>query len=403
MKTLLLCLFLLATIATQAHTSVHMAVTGTHPGEIYFSGWHPDFEGALAFYYSADSGQTIEMRDYVTPDCCDVFPYGSFLPDAADSTLSRFWYWGQHLTTDGGFTWNLINPQPPALCSFYASGVISGEIYRESEEPDNTLERSTNFGQEYAPCRTAGIPGTIPYIEDIALGSDSGEVYVWAWQGLLFYSADYADSFSFLIDLHTVWAIPPTCKILNGAQPGEVYVYFGLDSPNKYLWRVCDYGDTLELVGFFPLSYGTLASPAISKTPGELFLVALSGSQTLGGLMHVYHTTNFGQDWTMYEHIVPYQGVMPAGPANSANASLEIWPNQANAALTVSYSLPAPQIVALDVYNIIGQSIWHYHARETAPGLHRLSFSADQLPSGRYILTLQIPEGRIQKPLIILK
>ncbi len=301
MKKMPICILLLALCLSTAIAAPYQIVCGSAPGEIYFSGLYSQYEGASAFYYSTDSGANISLRDSLDPNMVEMPDYGYFLRDAADSTFLRF-RWGnyvepgQYLTTDGGFSWTPIDTALPS-CDIFSSGTITGEIYRRADSPPwfSFAERSINFGQEYSPCRTLGIPDTVT-IEDIALGTDSGEVYVWAWQGLLYYSASYADSFSFLGDLLSTWNIPATSKILNGQQPGEIYAFWGYDAFVKYIWRIYNYGANVELMGMFPLSIYWICSPAVSLTAGELYLLALLPDMVPGGIMRIYHTANYGQE-----------------------------------------------------------------------------------------------------------
>ena len=78
MKTLLLCLFLLTIGLTQVFAAPQFIICGSEPGEIYFSGLHPLYFFDTGFYYSADSGQTLELRGYVNPDCTSAYDFGYF-------------------------------------------------------------------------------------------------------------------------------------------------------------------------------------------------------------------------------------------------------------------------------------------------------------------------------------
>ena len=79
----------------------------------------------------------------------------------------------------------------------YAAGIIPGEIYRKINMSDN-IERSIDYGDHFTPCTCSGGPD----VHSTALGLDSGEVYVFGDHGRLYYSQNYAESFTFLSDLY---------------------------------------------------------------------------------------------------------------------------------------------------------------------------------------------------------
>ncbi len=402
MKSLTISILMLTLFSTIAMCEVQGIVCGTQPGEIYFTGVHPFLTGTTGFYFSADGGEHIELRD---SSDWTTSVYGSLLSDAQDSTLYRFVNSGllcpgQYLSVDGGFNWNIVDTVESIRA--YASGVISGEVYRRAEFPTlNRLERSENYGVGYHPCNCIGLPDTFG-IYSTALGIDSGEVYIWGDFGNLYYSQDYAESFTFLGDLYTTWGVNPWTHIINGAVPGEIFIFY---FDHQKVWRVSNYGTQVEMLINLSLGYSWACSFASSRIPGELYIRATEYlGMVPGGTIRIYHTTDYFQSWTIYEHIVEWENINDQNiPMNPSPISMQTWPNPANAGFNVSYELNSMQDVRLEMYNMLGQKVWTYHVGMQAPRNYRLYFQNEQLPSGTYLLQLRAEEEQISRMISIIK
>jgi len=384
-------MFFISTI----HGEVEFIVCGSEPGEIFFTAVHPRWSGYRGFYYSSDMGAHIELRDSSN---CD---YGSLIADAADQTLHCVRFYpspAERVSFDGGFSWTEVNQ---VLTRAYASGVISGEIYRMVENNSHILERSVNNGVQYTPCLGSGFPDST-FIYSAALGVDSGEVYIWSGHGYLYYSVDYGEHFAFHGDLYAIWGIYPNSFIINGAEPGEIYAF--IYDP-KVIWRITDYGNNAELIADFPPVYNFWrASIASSAQPGELFFLAIYWDGGPGGTIHIYHTTNYGQDWTLYEHIMQPESVQNPNHTNlPASISLNVYPNPTNSTLHISYDLPSGQTVQLKMVDILGQVVWQHNAGFQFSGYHQVTTTQDNLSSGRYTLLLQTGTERITRQIAFVK
>ena len=120
--------------------------------------------------------------------------------------------------------------------------------------------------------------------------------------------------------------------------------------------------------------------------------------------MLIHHSTDYFQTWTMYEHIVEWEDVdNPQISIVPSQINLNIWPNPTNASFNISYELNAMQNVRLTIYDIMGRQVWRNDIGTQFPGVHRLSFSDDWLPSGRYFLLLQSGQKRVEKAITIIK
>ncbi|MCX6640750.1 MAG: T9SS type A sorting domain-containing protein [bacterium] len=405
-KTWLLCLYALLGGYQISQASSQLIICGDRPGEIYFTGVHPRFEGLTGFYFSSNSGETLSLLNNQNPP---YFLTDNFVKDADDSTFHSFGYdlsygYADYLTTDNGQHWTFVNEIIDNAYT-YASGVIPGEIYCVAPYPiENHIQKSINYGQFYNLCTTTGINDSSLGISDIALGSDSGEVYIITGNGGLFHSSDNGENFTWLNNIHQAWGIPPyNTQILKSSSPGEIYAFWGLDSNVKTIWRIYNYGTAVDTIGIFGLWINWKCSPAISNTPGEVFFYAVAPDMVPGGTMRIYHTTNDGQSWEMFEHTVP-NGVKPFNiQASPNNISLSLYPNPANASFNLQYDLNQAQNVIIDLINPQGQMLWQNNIGFQLPGTHTLNYRNDRLPSGTYLLRLQINDGEVIRSITIVK
>ncbi|MDD3563157.1 MAG: M1 family aminopeptidase [Candidatus Cloacimonetes bacterium] len=79
------------------------------------------------------------------------------------------------------------------------------------------------------------------------------------------------------------------------------------------------------------------------------------------------------------------------------------YPNPFNPSATISFSLPAPGKISLKLYNMKGQKVQELCAGEYKAGKHQISFIADDLPSGVYILSLDAEGKRLNRRLTLMK
>ncbi len=375
MKSITISLLMLLLFSTIALSFQQWIVSGNQPGEIYFIGVHPTLYALSGFYYSQDYGETIELRG-------SQWEYGRILADAQDSTFYQLKHI-QYLSTNGGLSWDSVNTNN--TYAGYASGIIPGEVYRDMGIYYDGLERSDNYGVSYWQCQCNGVPDSL-VPGAVALGPDSGEVFMLCEYGYLFYSNDYAENFTFLNDLHTNFGLDRG-SIINGGELGEFFVFH---MELKKVWRVFDYGDSASLIMDLPGIYSNLyGGITATDQPGELYILVLDWGMSPGGTMLIFHTTDYFQNYTMYEHFVEWENV----PGHSSTLkpsenSIKIWPNPANASFNISYDLNSVQEVQLNLYNVLGQVVWHYYPGFQATGSYNINITNDQMPSGSYFLQL---------------
>jgi len=376
-------------------------VCGWLPGEIFFEGCISTGWGWPGLYYSSDYGEHIELRDSIDFVISDN--YGVLLTDANENTINRLFLnitGTEHmLTYDGGFTWELINDEV-TRGQTYATGVITGEIYRESIEPILNLERSDNYGANYTICSTIGFPDTL-WIYSVSLGVDSGEVYIWSQEGDLFYSSDFGEYFIYLGNLTQSGSVTPQSELINGAEPGELYIFH---QDSKQVWRSYDFGAEVDLIEHFPHPFWWYAGIATSNLPGELYYLAMEAGFVSGGLIEIWHTLNYGENWTIYTHTIESIPVVNKTKCLIPTiTNFKAYPNPANASFTIDYTLPRIESIELGIFNLLGQQMWHYKPGTQLPGNYQIFIEGESFPSGMYLLTLQTNERRWYKKITLLK
>jgi len=368
-----------------------LIVCGNSPGEIYFVGAHATLPGSPVLYYSSNFGDSIEIH-YNS----GLNYFGELFPDPRDSTLYRTDGIHQYYSTDGGFHWNMVNSYS---YSIYASGIISGEVYRRMSA--FRLERTENYGVLYTPTACNGGPDSAA-IHSAALGSDSGEVYLWGDHGKLYYSADYAENFTYLGDLYHTWGINPWTVLINGAESGEVFLYH---EDSKIVYRSYNFGDNVYIIEDFPPMYNSwFGGIASTSEPGELYFYALRLDMMPGGTMHIYHTTDYFQSWTLREHIVPSSGIINNKFDIIPNfISMQIFPNPTNTSFNICYELNAMKDVRLSLYDILGNIVWERNMGLQSAGKYQIIIMNGQLPSGTYFLQLINGQSSIFRNITIIK
>ncbi len=65
------------------------------------------------------------------------------------------------------------------------------------------------------------------------------------------------------------------------------------------------------------------------------------------------------------------------------------YPNPFNPATKITYGLPTPSNVRINVYNILGQMVMEYTFNSMSAGMHSVNFNASGLSSGVYVYEIQ--------------
>jgi len=79
------------------------------------------------------------------------------------------------------------------------------------------------------------------------------------------------------------------------------------------------------------------------------------------------------------------------------------YPNPFNSTTVISFSLPEQSNVKLNIFNIAGQKIKTLVNSDMQPGLHKVSWNADDVPSGVYFYTIETKYALQTRKVILLK
>jgi hypothetical protein len=80
-----------------------------------------------------------------------------------------------------------------------------------------------------------------------------------------------------------------------------------------------------------------------------------------------------------------------------------IYPNPFNSTTTISFSLPSSSSSSLFVYDIAGREAAVIGAGSYSAGIHRISWRADDLPAGVYLLRLESGAQSSMRKVVIVK
>jgi predicted GH43/DUF377 family glycosyl hydrolase len=79
------------------------------------------------------------------------------------------------------------------------------------------------------------------------------------------------------------------------------------------------------------------------------------------------------------------------------------YPNPFNPSTTIEFTLPKPESVKIEIYNIIGQKIETLLNKPMPAGDHRVTFNAGNFPSGIYFYRIEAGEFQDVKKMVLLK
>ena len=80
-----------------------------------------------------------------------------------------------------------------------------------------------------------------------------------------------------------------------------------------------------------------------------------------------------------------------------------VYPNPFNATATLTFSVPHESHVRLDIFNLLGQQVAEVMAGDVTTGVHRVQWTADDLPSGVYLVRLQAQDFVQTQKVVLMK
>jgi photosystem II stability/assembly factor-like uncharacterized protein len=83
--------------------------------------------------------------------------------------------------------------------------------------------------------------------------------------------------------------------------------------------------------------------------------------------------------------------------------ALAVYPNPFNPTATISFSLPAAQLVQIRVMDVLGRTVQEALLGKMTAGAHDIRFDGSALPSGLYFATLETPQARLSQKMLLVK
>ena len=79
------------------------------------------------------------------------------------------------------------------------------------------------------------------------------------------------------------------------------------------------------------------------------------------------------------------------------------YPNPFNPSTNIKFTLPKPENVKIEVYNIIGQKIETLLNKSMSAGYHEVEFNGQNLASGIYLYRIEAGEWQDVRKMVLLK
>jgi len=175
--------------------------------------------------------------------------------------------------------------------------------------------------------------------------------------------------------------------------------FYGIDDWYAYDVTVSDdYAYVADVSGLRVISIADPEHPeevGHYDTPGAAMDVALSED----GLIYVVYGSNMGIYRFTDPNVVYDDAVSIPAKFNLYAA----FPNPFNQSTTISYSLPHPGNVSLQVYNLSGQRITTLFEGNKQPGIHSTNLTANDLPSGLYFVRLKASDQVLTQKVMLIR
>jgi len=309
-------------------------------------------------------------------------------------------------SSDDGFSWNLLG-ETPFVAAFYcvssllfyacyddvfyrssdggyswvarqiASDIYVDELMVDQASPEyiyvgtnNGIYRSTDSGDSWLISLESD-----GHLQDVEMDPNNANIlYATLWSEGIMKSVNYGQTWSFI---HTG---PPSIEKIVVSFNDSLKLY-GISGDN-YLCRSIDGGYSWIRTDIF---VGNISNHSIAVDYWDDNFVYVN---MLDGIQRIYlGTTNIREDNSLpfeYSHAQNY-------------------PNPFNAATTISYTLPHPANVTLDIYNILGRKVKTLYDGNQPAGSHSLIWNADGFASGVYFYKLTAGEYKHAQKMMLLK
>ena len=96
-----------------------------------------------------------------------------------------------------------------------------------------------------------------------------------------------------------------------------------------------------------------------------------------------------------------YKAEMEALEKQIIQYEFEAYPNPATDRITISFQLPDPAAVSLDIYTMEGKLVSNIIKEELSIGPHQYDWNASSVQNGSYLVKIKIGDHTIQRPIVV--
>ncbi len=118
---------------------------------------------------------------------------------------------------------------------------------------------------------------------------------------------------------------------------------------------------------------------------------------------HQNQTLSWASYWADGIHTNGINAIGDDQPAALSFKLAQNYPNPFNPSTTIEYELPKTMDVRLVVYNVLGQQVKVLVNENKTAGIHKVQFSATDLPSGVYIYRLETGQRTLSRKMMLMR
>ncbi|MFA3783372.1 choice-of-anchor A family protein [Melioribacteraceae bacterium 4301-Me] len=363
--------------------------------------------------------------------------------DANGNIYAGTWGGKIYKSTDGGHSWNLINPNMH-VGFIWSLKVVGSYIFAATEQGLFKFDGSnwilTGFAGIDVHAVTADASNTIyvgTYGTGVYFSNDLGATWNAINNGL---------GYNLTIQALTVTS---NSHLFAATVGGGLFKYNGsvwthLNINYNFVWALAATSTDVLLAGTYGdglyISHdgGNTWSKSTSLSAQFIYSISVDASNNIyvsSWASGVYSSSDMGATWTslgMYGFGVstlvvnPANGNVYAGTKGgqvfmmaSANTTTSVndyvdviptkfelnqnYPNPFNPSTTIRFAIPEAGQYTLKIYNIIGQEIATLVKGQLMPGIHKVTFDAGNFASGIYIYKLSGQNVNITRKMILMK
>lgn len=321
-------------------------------------------------------------------------------------------------TTDGGKTWTALLSDVYSTTN-HCYGVYfidenTGFVVGQTTTNNDVIYKTTNGGASWdtvAKNIASNAWRTVKFVNNqngIIVGTKLKALYTTdggnTWNPATFKNVPSALSSSELRDvafLNDSVAVAVGNKIIvRTTDAGKTWNY--IDSTTTLLYSVSFYtngvgyavGSGLVLKSTDGgLTWTNVYDANVIKAP-SIYSVAIdtAGHPWVGGVYSYIYTT------------APLTSVKENNPLPLVYYLAQNYPNPFNPSTTIEFSLPEKSIVTIKIYNLLGQEVAVLVENQIyEPGIHRVNFKPDNLPSGIYLYQIKAGDFVQMKKMVYIK